>query len=298
VFDSAVLLAGKAMLNKVLSRIRRKLGYQLSRRARRDWRHLVANHGWSAVPEELKSRLSRMLARRPPSAGVLDAKSERADERYLSFDQVHNVDTDGLIWGEDLPSGSSNDQWNTAYYATPPSIFRAVLAHLPQEFREGTFIDIGSGKGRAVLMAMDYGFSNCIGVEISPQLYRIAVDNLAEYSRTHQKSQAEFVQQDATSFNFPRGPQVIYFFHPFARPVFQQVLYNLIQDVLADPRAVALIYINPVLREILDQCAYLECIWSGHVDLDPADRVADRIGSLGEDCAIYRLIAMPPADKQ
>ena len=55
------------------------------------------------------------------------------------------------------------------------------------DFRDFIFIDLGSGKGRALLMASDYPFRRIVGVELLPQLHRAAQDNLTKYrSETQQ----------------------------------------------------------------------------------------------------------------
>jgi predicted RNA methylase len=43
---------------------------------------------------------------------------------------------------------------------------------------ETTFVDIGSGKGRALIIAAEYAFKRIIGVEYSPSLATICRRNL------------------------------------------------------------------------------------------------------------------------
>ena len=68
---------------------------------------------------------------------------------------------------------------SSPYQPTEPELFRKMLASLIQaspkiDFREFTFIDIGSGKGRALLMAADYPFRRILGIELLPDLHRVA----------------------------------------------------------------------------------------------------------------------------
>src|ERR1700743_1606930 len=108
---------------RTLARGRQIVANQISRRAWRDWRHMVANHGWAAVPAALSERLRRKFKAAEPIAksdGVAGQDRAKADDRH-PFDRDYGVDTSGLIWGEDLPSGSRNDTWNTAYYGIAPS---------------------------------------------------------------------------------------------------------------------------------------------------------------------------------
>ena len=63
-----------------------------------------------------------------------------------------------------------------------------MLSALPIDYRDFTFIDIGSGKGRTLLMASDYPFRRIIGVELLPELHRIAQENVRKYKNENQKS--------------------------------------------------------------------------------------------------------------
>ena len=260
------------------------------KRVMRGWRQAVVNDGWLATARMAAGQVRRKL--RPPAAATSASlpEGEWASSDQHPFDREHGVDTSGLIWGNDLTSGSRNDAWNTAYYGVAPSVFRASMAQLPAELRSGaTFIDIGSGKGRAVMLATGYPFAQIVGVEISPQLHRVAGDNLAKYNGNGRIGPpVQLLLQDAAEYRLPLGPLVVYLFHPFCRPVLKQVLRNLAESLQAHPRAAAVVYINSELRDLLDRAPFLERIWDETVSMDASDRLADRIGSSEEQCALYR----------
>jgi SAM-dependent methyltransferase len=209
------------------------------------------------------------------------------------FDRQYGVDTSGLVWSIDLKTGSPNDAWNTAYYGIGPSVFHHVMAQVPETLQQSaTFIDLGCGKGRAVLLASQYPFAQVIGVEIAPQLHRIAVENVERYTAVRladvrDVAPMEVLLDDAANYRFPRGPLVVYLYHPFCRPVLEKVLRNLGRSLAAEPRDAAVIYINHELRDALDCAPYLQQVWSATVAMDANDRLADRVGSSAEDCALY-----------
>lgn len=210
------------------------------------------------------------------------------------FDRRYGVDTSGLVWGLDLKSGSRSDAWNTAYYAIPPSVFSRVMAQLPESYLRGaTFIDLGCGKGRALLLASEYPFAEVIGVEIAPQLHCVALENVSRYKAARQTEgrsiapPVHVLREDAAGYTFPAGPLVVYLYHPFCRPVLDQVLANLARSLAKDPRELVILYINHELRDALDRAPFLRQVWNATVVMDANDRLADRIGSSAEDCAIY-----------
>lgn len=248
-------------------------------------RQAVVNHGWGdATLTASRSLLTRL--HRPPISVAASVRWQNTAQH--SFDAEHGVDTSGLIWGADLSTNSSNAAWTTAYYGVAPSIFHSVVGHLPASLRGATFIDMGSGKGRAVMLATLYPFGKVVGVELSPELHAIASTNLAAYTHhSPQHAPVELVQGDAAAYAFPDGPLVVYLYHPFCRPVLRQVLANLRVSLEAQPRPAAVIYINAELREMLDRAPFLKCRWSETLEMDAPDLLADRIGSSQEECALY-----------
>ena len=102
------------------------------------------------------------------------------------------------------------------------------MASLEIDFQPFTFIDIGSGKGRVLLMAADYPFRRVLGVELFPSLNRIAQKNLSSYKS---ESQCCFVLEticgDAREFVFPPEPIVLYLFNPLPESALIEVVANL-----------------------------------------------------------------------
>jgi SAM-dependent methyltransferase len=250
---------------------------------------MVANHGWTAAIRTAGDRLRQKLRRPADADNIIWLPT--AEHR---FDRQYGVDTSGLVWGEELKTGSASDAWNTAYYAIPPSVFHHVMAQLPETLQTGaTFIDLGCGKGRALLLASEYPFAEIIGVEIAPPLHHVAVENVERYTVARRAEgrgsgpPVHLLLQDAAQYQFPDGPLVLYLYNPFCRPVLEKVLANLERALTREPRQAAVLYINHELRDTLDRAPFLRQIWSATVAMDASDRLADRVGSSAEDCAVY-----------
>jgi hypothetical protein len=170
-------------------------------------------------------------------------------------------------------------------------VFQAAIVRLPIDFREFGFIDMGSGKGRAVMLATQYPFAEIYGVELAPELHTIAEANLRTFLGARNiQPRVRLVCTDAVKFALPEGPLVLFFYHPFCRPVLKRVLRNLGASLRARPRPAYVVYINPELRELLDRAPFLERLSEGPLAMDAQDELADRIGSSVEECAIYRSV--------
>lgn len=126
------------------------------------------------------------------------------------------------------------------YEPTPPSAVRDALAALPVPAAGRTFVDLGSGKGRVVLLASRHGFDAVVGIEHRPRLHGIALRNQAAFERVEGAgSPAHFFCGDVVDHPLPDGPLVIWMFNPFGAEV-----VDLVFDRLRD-RDVHVIYAWP-----------------------------------------------------
>lgn len=267
--------------------------------AARRWRQFLANRGFAATSQAIFTGVLRRVPGlhkpdNPANASELWRNADAAPPTMHPFDTEFGTDTSGLIWGEHLPTGHPHDAWNTAYYGIAPSAFRQALELLHERnsltWPRFTFIDLGSGKGRAVLLAAQYRFARVLGVELAPQLHATAVANLTRISTV---AQAEFLQADAADFPWQqtlRGPLLFFFYNPFSRPVLTKFLATLEISLRDEPREVYLLYINPELDAELVRRPHIEKLWQQTIDISEADQLADRFGSTTETVAAYRYI--------
>ena len=70
------------------------------------------------------------------------------------------------------------DRGNGLYRGIWPRIFEAAMQAAPLEYSRFTFVDYGSGKGKAMFLAAEYPFKRIVGVEFAPALHEIACKNL------------------------------------------------------------------------------------------------------------------------
>ena len=145
------------------------------------------------------------------------------------------------------------------YQPTDPGLFREMMAGLPIEFDRFTFVDLGSGKGRTLLMASEYPFQKIVGVESIAELHRAAEENIRLYHPAQQRCrQIESVLADAREFELPEEPLVLYLFNPLPEHAFSEVLERLEKSLLQAPRPVWVVYHNPVLEAALGKSGFLE----------------------------------------
>jgi SAM-dependent methyltransferase len=122
--------------------------------------------------------------------------------------------------------------------------FHAALARLEVPFEYFTFVDLGSGKGKLLLLAADYPFARIVGVEYSPGLHAVAAENLRRYSADRQRCRTlETVLADATTHPLPKGPVIAFIFNSFDPATTRRVMRKLDREA-ARPDPVYVAYAN------------------------------------------------------
>jgi len=220
--------------------------------ARQWWSDLAAREGRTAAARQFLAAVWDFLR---------DSTPERRRLRYgdADYDWDHRVNTTSaaVSWRDRLLG-----VFHSPYQPTEPALFREMLEALQHQshldFREFTFIDLGSGKGRTLLLASDCPFRRILGVELLPALHQIAQENLKKYNSESQKCFAlEAICGDATDFPFPAEPTVLYLFNPFPEWGLKRMLANLEQSLQQNPRPVYLLYHNPLMEHVLGESATL-----------------------------------------
>ena len=191
--------------------------------------------------------------------GMRSISSIRSKLRAQWFDWRFHVKTCGDEDPRELTVVGENVSHAIPYIPTTPRTGRHMLRDLPiTDVSSFTFIDIGSGKGRMLLLAAEHPFRRIIGVEFASDLHALAQKNVKTYRNPSQVCfQIEPVHIDATQYEFPLEPLLIYFYYPFDQSVMEPVIQNLNRSLAEHPRDVVLVYHNPVLSEVVESASQL-----------------------------------------
>ncbi|HEV8048572.1 MAG TPA: class I SAM-dependent methyltransferase [Terriglobales bacterium] len=224
------------------------------------WHDRVAHDGFFPTARQFIATLWEFARESTPS---------RRRQRYgdVDYDWDFRVDTTAATVGwRDRLLG----HFHSSYQPTEPTLFHEMLESLKQvtpkiNLPEFTFIDIGSGKGRALLLASQYPFKRILGIELLPELHRVAKDNISKYKSDSQKCFAiECVLADASAFAPPAEPTVIYLFNPLPESALITLTNRLEDSLRRNPRPVFVIYHNPMLDYVLARSAAFKKILTTH----------------------------------
>jgi hypothetical protein len=197
----------------------------------------------------------RMLAYLPGARYLLAGPQFSPWDRVHPFDRTHGTDTSGFISIDDLAHLENERARAHAhpYGGSQPSIVRSVLARLAP-LDSFTFVDLGCGKGRPLLVASEFPFRDIVGVELSAPLARIAQRNAGVIARRFpQRTPIRVAIGDATEFRLPDGNLVVFMYNPFGSEAIAKIVATLNTDLTNErQRTVYVIYYNPVAADRVD----------------------------------------------
>jgi SAM-dependent methyltransferase len=169
-------------------------------------------------------------------------------ESRVGFDRRFGTDTTGYLSAEAL---GLDPDLASAYSPAPVPWTLEILRSLPLDPREYAFVDLGSGKGRVLLLASELGYRRVIGVELSPELHAVAQRNLDAWRRSHPRATAiELRLGDAADITAPDDGKTLFFlFNPFGPAVLDRVLERLVAAAEGLTAEQVLLYAWPVHAE-------------------------------------------------
>jgi SAM-dependent methyltransferase len=223
------------------------------------------------------------------------------------FDEEFGVRTSGLVAGRHLKSGHLHDRHATAYYGVAPSVFRSLLRRWRRSrsgwaLEEVSFIDVGAGMGRAMLLAAELPFRRVVGVELNPTLARIARRNLAFWRAAGRaRAPMRMICRDAVEFRLPQGPCLAFMFNPFGAPVMRRLLAAWSRALAGRPGQLDILYVNNEQERVLEQQTGFARLLLGRIRRSSADAIADHrilanqpdgeyASANYEDCSMWRWV--------
>lgn len=184
------------------------------------------------------------------------------------YDRNRGIDTAGIYQPHELSIVSDNVRFASEYAPTPTRGFRRMIASLDVDFRHCVFADLGSGKGRTLLLAAELPFLRIEGVEFASELHQIALRNIARFAgRGHRHDHIVIHHVDASEYQIPEEPCIFYLYNPFGEPVLSRVLNNAEAAYRKRARPMYFIYLNPKHRNVFDQRAFIRPMtrsWIAH----------------------------------
>lgn len=188
----------------------------------------------------------------------------KADASNKRFDMKHGVETYTIVEVADLNVDASQTVESNRFQSIHEDLFEKAFRHLRINHSDFVFVDFGSGKGKALLLASRYPFKIIIGVEFSANLCQTCRRNLELYRSPDQKTRAfEIAHVNAGHYELLLEPSVFFFHNPFRGALMQSVLEHIASSLQAHPRPAWIIYCNPDCASLVDSLELFEPVASG-----------------------------------
>lgn len=170
------------------------------------------------------------------------------------YDKNYHLDTYKWVSNQDLDVNDDVKQHASMYMATK-------TIHLKKAFKilkipKGkVLVDIGSGKGRVLMVASEFGFREVRGVEFSPKLCAIAEKNIEIFKNKKPTNTVFSITNiDASLYQFKDDEDVFYFYNPFNELILSKVVQNILASLKRRPRDILIIYANSgVKRKVIEE---------------------------------------------
>ncbi len=215
------------------------------------------------------------------------------------FDLKYGTDTGGYLRPDEIGSGGIHDAMNNGYSAVAPSVFREAcrlwretLPSSAARLEAYTFVDVGAGKGRALLLAAELPFRKVIGVELNEALARIAQRNVTLWTRlVRPRTKIRVMREDAAEFRWPRTPLLVYLNNPFDSALVERLASRIAAAAASGPGLVDILYVNPACADALTSHGVFKLLWGAQIQMDEVDKRADPYGADSDRVSAFRYCA-------
>lgn len=205
------------------------------------------------IAAALRRRLPRNIkARALSKIPILGARYRTHQILTHPFDREFGTDTSGQVPPDRLTEDRARASQMQAYIGAQPSIVRRALACLPNPTAYA-FVDIGCGKGRPLVVASELPYASITGVELSPELVRVARQNASTIARRFPERTAIAVTEgNAVEYRLGHDRVVLFYYHAFGRDTLSAFVANLERQLGDTARQAFFVYLNPVDSDVLD----------------------------------------------
>ena len=136
-----------------------------------------------------------------------------------------------------------------------------ILEKLLENFRnsfpeEKKILDAGCGKGRVLVTAAHYGFTNLTGVDFAKELCEEAESNMQKTKSKFTAIAYKIIWNDILNYDIPNDENVFFLFNPFDREVLEKFVARIDASVKQFPRTVYFLYASPKHLEVLEENNY------------------------------------------
>lgn len=121
-----------------------------------------------------------------------------------------------------------------------------------------TFLDVGCGRGRVLVIAAAYGFKNIIGIDFSQKLCNEATVVCNAVTSRYPDCSVTVTCADAREYNIPDTVGVIFLFNPFDASIMSGFIQKVDESLARKKRSLKILYANPQCKDLWLEAGFRE----------------------------------------
>jgi len=165
-------------------------------------------------------------------------------------ERKYHIDTIGEDELKSLKEKGVDISHATMYMPVSYYVLERLLKETIKYGGNKTFLDIGCGKGRAMIVAAKYGFEHISGIDFSKEYCEDAASATRQYSTENAAVHFSIIHKDAARYNIPKDITTIFMFNPFDEVIMGEVVSNIMKSQEQFPRTIRVLYVNPLHKSI------------------------------------------------
>lgn len=111
---------------------------------------------------------------------------------------------------------------------------------------QDSILDIGCGKGSAMLAMLKFPFARVDGIELSKEIAATATRNFTKLK----KQRWHVFNENAINYKDYNTYSMLYLYHPFPEEIMRQVVAKIHSSIMGREQEMLVIYNNPVCHEL------------------------------------------------
>lgn len=163
----------------------------------------------------------------------------------LKGERKYRLDTTSFIQLTNLKLKGNQLKYATEYMPVNYFTLQALMHRIPEELKQGIFLDIGCGKGRAMCVAAAFGYKQVAGIDFAKQLIDAAEKNLERTKKRHPLTQYHLAWADVLELHINEQVTTIFLFNPFDEFLVKQVIQKINSSLEKRPRRLLVLYCTP-----------------------------------------------------
>ena len=178
----------------------------------------------------------------------------------IKGERKYGIDTIGIDELDSLEDIGIDTSHASKYLPVDYFILEKLMDYIKNLDNKKGFLDLGCGKGRALVVAAEYGFNPVIGLDFHPKLSSEAVQLTGTLKERFPHTSFKVINNDAFYFEIPENVSTIFLFNPFDEVIMSGVMGNILKSLQITPRTIRVLYANPVHKDLFIAEGFKE-IW-------------------------------------